>query len=31
VAYKVLFGLDVEAFEHELESRVTAELVELVS
>jgi hypothetical protein len=31
VAYKVLFGSDVEAFEHELESSVTAELVELAS
>jgi hypothetical protein len=31
VAHKVLFGSDVEAFEHELESSVTAELVELAS
>jgi hypothetical protein len=31
VAYEVLFGVDVEAFELELESNVTAELVELVT
>jgi hypothetical protein len=31
VAYKVLFGLDVESFEHELEHTVTAEAVELAT
>jgi hypothetical protein len=31
VAHKVLFGSDVESFEHELESSVTAEVMELAS
>lgn len=31
VAHKMLFGSDVESFEHELESNVTAEVVELNS
>jgi hypothetical protein len=31
VAHKVLFGSDIEAFEHKLESHVTAEAVELAS
>jgi hypothetical protein len=31
VAHKVLFGSDVELFEHELESNVTAEVIELDS
>jgi hypothetical protein len=31
VAHKVLFGSDVESFEHELESNVTAEVIELDS
>jgi hypothetical protein len=31
VAHKVLFGSDVESFEHELESNVTAEIIELDS
>ena len=31
VAYKVLFGSDVEAFEYELENNVTAEAAELAS
>ncbi|KAM0688742.1 hypothetical protein Q7P36_010817 [Cladosporium allicinum] len=31
IAYKVLFGSDVESFEHELEHAVTAEAVELAT
>jgi hypothetical protein len=31
VAYKVLFGSDAEAFELKLQSKVTAEAVELAS
>jgi hypothetical protein len=31
IAYKVLFGSDVESFEDELKHNVTAEIVELAS
>jgi hypothetical protein len=31
VAHKILFGSNVESFEHELISNVTAEVVELAS
>jgi hypothetical protein len=31
VAHKVLFGSDVESFEHELEATATAESVELLT
>jgi hypothetical protein len=31
VAYKILFGSDVESFEQELQTKVTAEVVELAT